>query len=649
MEEALLEAEERLGRSRDELEIEVIRQPKRGLFGLRQYDAVIHASIKLPSEEINAEEQDDEAFTLDGSVQIVDGKIKVIDPAPEGLKPTITPGPNVHIIVNGKLIETPAEVTAEDDIVVMASQAEAEWEPQLRVTEDNLQAFLALNRIPGNVFKIQDSPPQRELLIKAKLVETIEPQVNLDDVNDYLKEANIVFGLDDSKLRELVEEKETKEILVAQGQPAQPAQDAYLKLVYLKEEDIDEDDEEKKVERVARHAVISVEPGDLLVELVPPVEGQPGRDVYGRVIPVKPPKKIEIIPGNGVNLDQLGTRAFAAISGRPEVTGARVAVHPSYVLSGDVDAKVGRIDFKGDVQILGNVQDEMSIEATGQVVINGYAANANITAGGSVIVHNNIVGCTVRAGGLGTIAGKMIITLDVVKKGLPQLLAAGKQLLKHPSFAQNRDVARVGEGIVLRMLLSNKFNNLPQKLKDSLPDVEKLVEGLDYAEIRAFAEEFGELQQKLTGNGPLTLKTLEDAGNLFDSFIKRSDQIITLLKEKTADKANLVTGYIQNSHLECSGEVIITGKGSYNSNIYAGQDVTLKGSPGTFRGGEINAGGNVVAREIGSPAEVATEVRINPGKSVKADRVHPGVAIYAGSKLERITQEENAFVIIGQE
>src|SRR5690606_39275326 len=126
------------------------------------------------------------------------------------------------------------------------------------------------------------------------------------------------------------------------------------------------------------------------------------------------------------------------------------------------------------------------------------------------------------------------------------------------------------------------------------------------------------------------------------------EQAAVLLEDIAAAKADLITGSVQNAHLECSGQVRITGKGSYSSNIFAGGDVIIQGSPGTFRGGEIVAGGNGRVRGLGSPAEVVTEVRIKPGKRLKAGRVHPGVVIYAGARVERITNEQKLFTLVGK-
>lgn len=653
IEEAIAKAEKELGCTREQLEIVVIRRPKRGFLGLGESRAVIQASVKATSEEKEDGEKSaaPEEAVLDGTVEIVDGQVIVRDPVGDGLAPVIAPGPNVQVVVNGEIIEKPTEVSSQDEIVVLAEQVEPEWEPQLRVTDDNLQAFLAIHRTKGKVYEIQDSPPRRELMVKARLVRDLDPDITLAALKDFLAARNIVCGLIEENLLRLVQEEDAGELLVAEGERATPSKDAYVKAVYLEEEQEtagDEEEEEQYFQRVARHAVTSVEKGRLIAEVVPPVAGKPGLDIFGRVIKPKPPKDITLVAGNGVEIDESGRRAYALINGRPEIRGARVTVHPSYVLTGDVDAKVGKIVFKGDVQVMGSLQDEMSIEATGQVIINGYAANATIVAGGNVIVHKNIVGCTVRAGGLSTVAGKILDVIRDLKEELPKLLVAAGQLLMHPSFAQNRDVARVGEGIILRMLLGKKFSYLPERLEGARKDLEQLVENIEYDEIRIFAEEYEELCQKLSGSGPLSIKKLQMADTMFTSFLEKAEQAAVLLEDIAAAKADLITGYVQNAHLECSGQVRITGKGSYSSNIFAGGDVIIQGSPGTFRGGEIVAGGNVLVRELGSPAEVVTEVRIKPGKSVKADRVYPGVVIYAGARVERITNEQKLFTLVGK-
>ncbi len=652
MEEALLEAEGALGVARDAMEIKVIREAKKGLFGLADYNAIIHVKAKetkavdVPEEALA---EANEIVLADGSVQIIDGKAIVIDPDSEGLAATITPGENVHIVVNGQLIDELTEVYSKDEIALIPVQTEPGWEADLRVTGDRLEAYLKVIKTQGYRFFISNARPKREVIIHAKMEEAIEPKISLEELRNLLREKNIFYGILENGLIEAIDSPGI-EMLVARGDLPKQGKDASVKVMYLEEKaGIDgEEDEEKIMERVARHAVISVEPGQLLAEVVPPIKGRPGKDIYGQIIEPKPVKELILIAGKGAEIDQEGQRAFASIYGRPEVVKNRVSVHPTYTVTGDVTAKVGRILFKGDVQVTGNVLDEMVIDATGKIVINGYTANATIVAGGDVVIRKNVIGGVIRAGGLATICGKAMVVLEEIQNQLPLLLSGAKQLLAHPSFAENKDLAKVGHGIIFKMLLSGKFQQLLLKLQEASRDLDEIKNQLDYLNFEAFLKEHAKLQELLTGNNVLVLKTMEQAGNSFDNYSYHLSELLNYFKDKTMDKANLVVTTVQNSHLECSGEIKIMGQGAYNCNIYAGGDVVIQGMPGIFRGGEIVSGGNVVIRELGSPAEISSKVKINTGKSLKAQKIYPKVIVEAGARTERITYEQSAYVLIGE-
>jgi hypothetical protein len=88
--------------------------------------------------------------------------------------------------------------------------------------------------------------------------------------------------------------------------------------------------------------------------------------------------------------------------------------------------------------------------------------------------------------------------------------------------------------------------------------------------------------------------------------------------------------------LESSGKVEITGKGCYHSEIWACGDVTVKGYPGVFRGGQITARGNVFIKELGCPAETKTVVRVSSGRSIRADKVYPNSFLQVGLRSKKI-------------
>ncbi len=51
--------------------------------------------------------------------------------------------------------------------------------------------------------------------------------------------------------------------------------------------------------------------------------------------------------------------------------------------------------------------------------------------------------------------------------------------------------------------------------------------------------------------------------------------------------ASISVHYIQNSLVEATGDIIIKGKGVYNSSLEAGGNVLITGVPGVSRGGRL--------------------------------------------------------------
>jgi uncharacterized protein (DUF342 family) len=641
VEAALKEAERLLGKKGRELKVEVISQGRKGVLGIGARKAVIDAWVQ---------EEGTERKRKDGLIRVLNGQVEVTDPEEGGLPPTLIVGQHLQVIINGENVEKSQEVSSRDEILLIPHCSEPEWKPLLRVTSDNFQAFLAIEKTRGKVYAVEDGGPDREMVVTARLEKTIEPEISPEEIEEYLRRAGITFGLVKSNLQELADCQEEREFLVAEGVRPLPPVDASVRVLFQEKCSCLQPpgEGENKMERVSLHQVISVEPGELLAEVVPPQPGKPGRDVKDQEVSPGEPKDIMLVAGPGVRVDEDGRKAFALISGRPEISGARVTVHPSYTISGDVDAKTGKVVFKGDVHVLGNVLDEMSVEAVGQVTINGFAANASIIAGSNVLVHRNIVGCTVRAGGLAVICNRFNKALVELVENLDKLAEAAGQLLHHPSVAGNKDIVRVGEGVILKMLLGSKFQELPLKFQENRQELQVLLDSFDYPEFKDLEKIYTEVSQRLVGNGPLGWKKLEEAKGFFADFKGRVEQVHVIIQEKAADQACLTATYVENSSLESSGNVVITGKGCYSSNIFAGNDVEIKGVPGVFRGGEIVAGGDVTVRELGSPAEVVTEIKINPGKTLRADRVFPGVIIFAGTRVERVTSERYGLVLTGE-
>lgn len=586
----------------------------------------------------------DNTTTLNGTVAIHQGQVLVTNPREGGKPAVITPGDHAQVLVNGSTLTGPKQVTAEDEIKLIPDCSAPDWQLNIRVSSDKMNVYARIDRTPGSRYRIFDHGPAHELTVKAELEELIKPEITTQEVIQLLQAKGIVHGIMPEMVQLAIASEQNSEYLVAQGVPPVPGIDAEIRLVFAEKPQKNKPEEAPLIHL---HDVISVEPGELLAEVIPPQPGKSGVDVYGNPVLPPAPKNIILAAGNGAEVNKEGTRAKALIAGRPVLSGHTVTVYPSYTLNGDVDAKTGQVLFKGDVIIQGNVLDGMKVEASGKVVVNGYVANATIIGGGDVVIHQNLVGGTVRAGGVSAICQRLIASLTTLQQYLMQLVPAITQLKKHPTVSRNRDLERLGDGVLVKMLLDTKFKQIPAVLKEIEEDLEKLVGAVESKELDYFRKSFSDFTKKFCARVPLELKTVALIQEFCTKFTGEIKNVSQVLKERAREKAKLSVPYVQNSHLESSGDVYITGKGCYSSNIYAGGNVLIYGSPGVFRGGEIIAGGNIKVRELGSQAEAITLAQVGKDRTITVDRAYPGVTIKAGARVEKINSVTHGLILEG--
>ena len=134
--------------------------------------------------------------------------------------------------------------------------------------------------------------------------------------------------------------------------------------------------------------------GDLLVTVVAARPGVDGTDVFGGVIVAPGSESPRVLPGTGTQLDESGLELRATTDGLIEENpdNNQISVLPLYQVDGNVDMDVGHIDFRGSVLIIGNVEMGFRVKATEDVMVGGTISNAEIRAGGNLVVHGGVVG-----------------------------------------------------------------------------------------------------------------------------------------------------------------------------------------------------------------------------------------------------------------
>ncbi len=135
-----------------------------------------------------------------------------------------------------------------------------------------------------------------------------------------------------------------------------------------------------------------VEEGQKIAVYYPATSGSYGFTVKGKLItPVKgknPPKII----GSGFRLLDDGVTYIAALSGSISYNNYTIKISNLYHVKGDVTASSGNIRFNGDVHVSGFVGSGVTIEAEGNIIIDGNVEAAIIKAGNDVLIRSGVSG-----------------------------------------------------------------------------------------------------------------------------------------------------------------------------------------------------------------------------------------------------------------
>lgn len=311
--------------------------------------------------------------------------------------------------------------------------------------------------------------------------------------------------------------------LLASGTEPTPGTDGYFELfVDTGEEGIElEENEQGRVDFKNIQAFTNIEPGQLIGTIYPPEKGHAGKTITGLPIPAPLGNPARLIAGEGVELRNNGTEAIATMAGRVVFEKDVLAIVEEFAVNGDVDLKVGHINFNGFVDIKGDVLDDFDIRASKGINVSGavgacriesngpvtigtmagmglgmircrgnlsarYLNNVSVECWGDVQVSNEIRNSTIKATGLisapkGLITGGQTISLEGIeakifgsKSGVKTYLTAGVYFpeIDRLQFLRSRlksiayQLKKISE--TLPMLHKKPFDNMRRVLREAI-------------------------------------------------------------------------------------------------------------------------------------------------------------------------------------
>ncbi len=235
-----------------------------------------------------------------------------------------------------------------------------------------------------------DSMSAKIFVTQPKEGETI----TVDDVTHFLRANGVIAGLIYSEIEKLVNNKTyLKDVEVATGRKLVETQVGYYEFLFsmgeIKHPTIRSDG---SVDYQSMSVIQSVSPGDILAVYHPAVPGSSGLDVKNREIRCKAPKDLPPLKGSGFEVSFDGNTYKATMEGRVEYDNFKLHVRDLYELRKDLDLVTGRIDFRGDVVVHGNVRTGTYIRATKSVTVDGSVEAATIIAEGDIILKKGMQG-----------------------------------------------------------------------------------------------------------------------------------------------------------------------------------------------------------------------------------------------------------------
>lgn len=545
-----------------------------------------------------------------GTLQIKEGRVSYVAPTGAGRFPTISPVQGLHIFVDGQLLNEPTVILPGQQVTLTPTLAEPRQTYSLELSDDKMEAFLLLHRVPGRQYVLADHPPATELTPRVSLQETALPSLSAEDIRSLLDKEGVVYGIDEQALATCLTLMGEHRIRIAAGvQPTPPVHDE-LELLF--------DTSSEPAPGPQR----TVQRGEVVALLRRGEAGKPGYTVTGEIVEPPPKHELQDVAGPGTILYE--DRIVAATPGRPESCGERVRIQAVHIINGDTNPTAGPIRFPGDVIVKGSVTEGTLIEAEGQVRVGGSIFGAEVKAGGNVSADQSIVRSTVTAGGKSAQRARIRLILASLLDMLNRLMAEvegqySEDEADGPSPQARLRAAMTGDWY--RRYQTVYRDKLQPLLSGQNDDVASAIERLD--------DDIHDIRKG-------------DLGDIHA--LKQSMRSIHLLLEQMKEEENspafIFTSYLQNSRLEASGDIRVAGSGAYQSFLTAGHAITIEGQHSLLRGGEAFAHQHIRVDELGSPAGAPTYVSVGAKGRIRARVAHPQTRIEVGTEQRHLLRRE---------
>lgn len=257
----------------------------------------------------------------------------------------------------------------------------------IKISEEKMQPFnerMVINaKLDGTIASARFYPPS----IGGKLL-------TKEQIFDELKQEKIIFGIQEKVIDVfLLARQYCLDIPIAKAQMPVPSKNTkityYFNTKPLAKPKLLPDG---SVDFHELSLFCPVKQGDLLATLEPHTLGEPGKNIYGKVMQQNKPKVTFLKFGKNIAINEAKTEIHSNVDGNVSLVGDTVFVSDVYKVAADVDASTGDIEYEGNIEIPGMVKTGFTVKAKGDIIVNGGVEGATLIAGGNIIIRRGVQG-----------------------------------------------------------------------------------------------------------------------------------------------------------------------------------------------------------------------------------------------------------------
>lgn len=621
VEEAIAYGLDHLGVTKEEVNIEILHEGRKGFLHIGSKEAEVRIERK-------AEPKPKDLPLQNGKVWVDSGTIHCIDPANDKEKLMVHIPPMILLYKNNELMKDKGTISESDQLKVDFKNEEIETKWKIEILKNRLAAVIKVEPGTKTFYKLRDQKPAREITLEA--TKTIAPNLTLtpEDIQQKLKSMGISVGIQEDQIEQACKTENKSEFIIAKGENPVEGKNGWLEyLVEINEGKTFKERKDGSIDYREGRDIPSVTAGTTIAIIHDPIEGMDGTSVKGEVIHPKSVLPLNVKAGSGAQIIDHQIKATSV--GRPSVqkrgNTAILTVLPKLEHKGDVSLESGNLKFNGDIFISGNVDEHMKIMAAGYIEIRGTVSEAKIKAGQSIIHYSNVISSEIIAGNNNKVIVEKRTELTDILNNLIAIQHDLQQLKHNPSFVNV--INKEGIMPVLKVLIKSKYMSFVNKLTNFMKGFDSELEILN----ADWQNLFKRLQTIFITMDDKMLPVLDN----FDQIVENMTHLIELSNmEEIGVIAQMPSAL--NSNIYSSGDVKIIKQGCYNCSIHAQGSVEINGF---IRGGRLFAGQGAKIEEAGSKGGTPTLICVPHDQIITIKNVFSETTIQIGKKVYQFTKD----------